>query len=314
MVPTLFRHFAAALPADAHFPDLRAIRLGGESVSRRDFELYRERFSTHAALLVTYNASEVSTVAWHALDGHSIVEGDVVPVGYAREDTEVRLLDDAGRPVGPGEAGQIGVRSRYMARGYWRRPDLTEERFRPDPQGGDERIYLSGDLGRFLPDGRLVQLGRTDTQVKVRGFRIEPAEVEGVLMDDPRVKEAAVVVRGSGDDGRLVAFLVPAAKPGPSVPDLRRRLRERLPAHMVPSAIVVLDQVGVHDPFLELGGSSLDATRIAARAQDVFGAEMPGAGLLAAPTISDMALTVVAWLAGSAPDGAGRLLGRPPMS
>jgi acyl carrier protein len=138
--------------------------------------------------------------------------------------------------------GEIAVRSRYLSPGYWRQPDLTQATFRPDPTGGPERLYLTGDLGRRLPDGCLVHLGRKDFQVKIRGFRVEVAEVEGALLSLPTIKEAVVVAREERPgEQRLVAYLVPTQRPAPTVSVLRRALAATLPDYMVPSAFVVVD-------------------------------------------------------------------------
>ena len=114
--------------------------------------------------------------------------------------------------------GEIAVKSRYLSPGYWRRPDLTEARFLPDPNGGDERIYFTGDLGRMSEDGCLEHRGRKDFQVKIRGFRIEVTEVETVFLEHPNVRESTVVAQEDRfGDKRLVAYLVPSRKPGPSI-------------------------------------------------------------------------------------------------
>src|SRR5207249_4371061 len=126
------------------------------------------------------------------------------------------LLDDAGEEVEPGDTGEIAVRSRYLAPGYWRKPELTRAVFLPDPTGGSARIYRTGDLGRMLPDGCLVHLGRKDLQVKSRGHRIEVAEIEMALLDLGAFKEVAVVAQPDRfGDQRLVAYLVPARQPPP---------------------------------------------------------------------------------------------------
>jgi len=193
-------------------------------------------------LLVTYGASEVSTGTWFLADEHTVIEGDVVPVGFARPDSDVLLLDDGERTISTGEVAEIAVRSRFLSRGYWRRPYLTARRFMPDPAGGGERVYLTGDLGRSLSDGALLQLGRKDAQAKVRGFLIESAEVESALMDDPVISEAAaIVLQDARGEGRLAAYVVPREPPGPSIEAIRRRLHGRLTPHMVPSFIAVLE-------------------------------------------------------------------------
>ena len=146
------------------------------------------------------------------------------------------------KPSAPDDIGEIAIRSRYLSPGYWRRPDLTAAAFRPDPAGGPERIYRTGDLGRRLPDGCLVHLGRKDFQVKIRGFRVEVAEVEGALLSLPTVQEAVVVAREDRPgDRRLVAYLVPTARPAPTVTALRQALAAVVPDYMVPAAYVLLD-------------------------------------------------------------------------
>ena len=134
----------------------------------------------------------------------------MVPVGYPVEDNEILLLNDDGEQVGFNDIGEIAAKSRYLSPGYWHRPDLTQAVFRPDPEGSDERIYRTGDLGHMLPDGCLVDLGRKDDQVKIRGYRVEVDEIEIALIEHPAIKEAVVVARADQrGDQRLVAYPVP---------------------------------------------------------------------------------------------------------
>jgi acyl carrier protein len=131
-----------------------------------------------------------------------------------------------------------------VARGYLNRPELTAEKFIPDPFSGraGARLYKTGDLARFLPDGSLEFLGRTDHQVKVRGFRIELAEIETVLGEHPLVREVAVIAREDAPgDKRIVAYIVPRTGHGPDISDLRNHLKRRLPDYMLPSVFVVLE-------------------------------------------------------------------------
>jgi acyl carrier protein len=165
-----------------------------------------------------------------------------VPVGYAVKDTEVLLLDDDGNQAGVNEVGEIAVRSRYLSPGYWRKPDLTQAAFSSNTNGGDLRVYRTGDLGRMMSDGCLVHLGRKDFQVKIRGHRIELAEIEMALFSLGAIKETVVVAREDRPgDKRLVAYLVARSNPAPTVSAVRRALVEKLPDHMIPSAFVFLD-------------------------------------------------------------------------
>jgi acyl-coenzyme A synthetase/AMP-(fatty) acid ligase len=152
------------------------------------------------------------------------------------------LLDDTGDAVGFDQIGEIAVKGRYLGCGYWRRPDLTQAAFLPDPEGGAKQVYRTGDLGIMLPDGCLVPLGRKDFQVKVRGYRVELAEVEIALLKLDSVKEAVVV--GQADphgEQRLVAYLVPGTQPVPPAGTLRRLLAQDMPDYMIPSAFVWLN-------------------------------------------------------------------------
>ena len=178
----------------------------------------------------------------YCIDKATPVPEGLVPVGYACEDLEVLLLDETGAEVGGHDIGEVVVKSRYLSPGYWRQPALTNAVFLPDPAGSSARLYRTGDLGRRQPDGCLLYLGRKDLQVKVRGHRIEVAEVELALLEHPAVKEVVVVARqDQPDTTRLVAYLVVRTQPAPSSSALRHFLTEKLPDYMVPSAFVTLE-------------------------------------------------------------------------
>ncbi|HEX2092034.1 MAG TPA: amino acid adenylation domain-containing protein, partial [Longimicrobiaceae bacterium] len=166
-----------------------------------------------------------------------------LPVGRPLANVEVYVLDRAMEPVPCGVVGELYIGGEGVARGYRHRPGLTAERYVPHPLTGDRgrRLYRTGDRVRWLEDGTLEFLGRTDRQVKVRGFRIEPAEVEAALVEHPGVADAVVVAREDEPGrSRLVGYVVPAAE-APSLPALRAFVGERLPGHMVPSAFVILE-------------------------------------------------------------------------
>ncbi|KAL1915185.1 uncharacterized protein VTP21DRAFT_7461 [Calcarisporiella thermophila] len=176
--------------------------------------------------------------------------GDIVPIGRPIANKRVYLLDSHGNPVPLGAVGELYIGGVGVARGYLNRPELTAERFLPDPFAGDAeaRMYKTGDLARYLPDGNLVYLGRNDQQVKIRGFRIELGEIEARLHEHPLVAEAVVVAIGEEANKRLVAYvtvksnLQPATEEADDVAKaLRSYLATRLPDYMVPTAFVRMD-------------------------------------------------------------------------
>ena len=169
-----------------------------------------------------------------------------VPIGRPVANTAIHLLGEDLRPVPPGAVGELGIAGVQVGRGYLDRPELTAERFIPDPWSGrpGARLYRTGDLARHLPDGAIEYLGRIDHQVKLRGFRIELGEIESALLGHPGVRDAAAMVRTMRQDApgdpRLVAYVVPE-RPGEELEGpLRSFLEKRLPAHMVPAAFVLL--------------------------------------------------------------------------
>ena len=165
------------------------------------------------------------------------------PIGWPIAGMAVHLLDPQGRPVADGQVGEIHIGGAGVGRGYRHRPDLTAQCFLPDPFSGDPdaRLYRTGDQGCRLPDGQISFRGRRDAQVKIRGHRIEPDEIAGILNQHPQVASCAVVARGGERDQRLVAYVLPAGPQAPTAEDLRALLARQLPDYMIPSGFVRLD-------------------------------------------------------------------------
>ncbi|MEV6973095.1 amino acid adenylation domain-containing protein [Kitasatospora sp. NPDC093806] len=179
------------------------------------------------------------------VDAYSWTPGpDGTPVGRVVRGSRAYVLDGSLRPAPDGATGELYVAGACLARGYLGRPDLTAERFLADPYGppGD-RMYRTGDLARRRPDGTLEFLGRADDQVKIRGFRIEPGEIATVLGGLPGVAQAVVIARPGPHGKRLLGYAVPAPGATPDPAALRAALAERLPEHMVPAAVLVLDEL-----------------------------------------------------------------------
>jgi acyl carrier protein len=179
------------------------------------------------------------TTIWSTVE--RVRAGDSITIGRPIANTRVYILDRDGEPAPIGVPGELWIGGDGVARGYHGRPDLTAERFVPDPFLAGGRMYRTGDLARWRADGRLEHLGRLDFQVKVRGFRIELGEVESAVLELESVREAVVVAHGDGaGDARLVAYVVWEGEEL-TASDARRLLRKRLPEYMVPSLFVGLD-------------------------------------------------------------------------
>jgi amino acid adenylation domain-containing protein len=219
---------------------LRQLFCGGEALSAETQNRLFERLPK-AELANLYGPTEISVDAtfWACRRGHP-----VVPIGVPPANVQVYVLDARRQPVPIGVPGELYVGGAGLAWGYLNNPALTAEKFVPDPLGGQRgaRLYRTGDLCRWLPDGALDFLGRVDHQVKIRGVRIEPGEIEAAVLRYPAVREALVVARAYGPgDKRLVAYVVPQQAGAAIEGELRRYLKAQLPEYMVPSAVVVLD-------------------------------------------------------------------------
>ena len=240
----LFRSMCRALAGARLLSDVRILRLSSEASYKSDIELYKQHFSPECQLFNGLSATEAGLICLNPIDFNSEFSGQDVPVGYPVEDREVLLLDDSGKEVGFNELGEIAIRSRYLSVGYWRQPELTERKFRPDPDNADQRIYFTGDLGLRLPDGSLIHKGRKDFRVKIRGYGVELAEVEKVLASHASVRQTVVVARNTeAGDARLVAYFTCTDSPAPTISELRDFLKTRLPDFMIPSAFVMLEAI-----------------------------------------------------------------------
>ena len=224
---------------------LRLILVGGESPSAEKLRLMRQRTRQPLVFVNAYGPTETTvTCCYHKIDLQSaqINKRQIIPIGTPLPNVYMYILDERLSPVPVGVRGEIYIGGIGVSRGYLNRPEITAEKFLPDPFCGQPgaRMYKTGDLGRYNEDGEILFIGRLDQQIKLRGFRIEPGEIEAVLQVQPQVKQAAVLVH---NNQRLVAYIVPSNKQVDTEQKLRKRLADTLPEYMVPEIYVFLDEL-----------------------------------------------------------------------
>ncbi len=225
---------------------LRLVIFGGEALDPQSLRPWFARHGDQSPRLVNmYGITETTVhVTYHPLTADDLEAGSRSPIGRPIPDLQMYVLDAHRQPVPVGVPGELYVGGGGVARGYLNRPELTAERFIPHPFEADAqtRLYKTGDLARYRPDGSVEYLGRIDQQVKIRGFRIELGEIEAALLLHPDVREAVVLARDDRPgDVRLVAYVVPAHGKSPGAGELRRAMALHIPEYMIPAAFVRMD-------------------------------------------------------------------------
>jgi len=228
----------------------------------------RQLLPEGSAIINEYGPTEatIAAVRWNC---NPSFNGDLLPIGLPMNNVRIYILDSHMLPVPLGTMGEIYIGGVGVARGYLNRPELTSSVFLPDPfaGGNDARMYKTGDLARYLPDGNIIILGRNDHQVKIRGFRIELGEIEARLVDHPLVDKAVVITIGEGYDKKLVGYVV--AKPDDNLMDtLRSHLKSCVPEYMIPAAIVRLDSLPLNP------NGKLDPKALPSPDSDAFARQM----------------------------------------
>ena len=227
---------------DQRFPSVRLVHIGGDAIFRADVAACRRVFP-NALIAVGLGTSEAGRLTDFLIDGGTALGDEVMPLGLPAPGLRLLLLSDDGAEVAHGDVGEIAVQSRHLAAGYWRRPDLTAERFRCLDASGNEPAYFTGDLGRLRDDGLLQHMGRKDHALKIRGYQVYPSEIEAILRGVTGVREACVTAHILPEGAqRLVAYLVVERRSFPGVAALRSQLAG-LPNHMKPQNYVFVDSM-----------------------------------------------------------------------
>jgi amino acid adenylation domain-containing protein len=245
---SFFRQFITSLPDNEMklFPDLRSVHAGGETLHPQDVINWQKYFSENSNFYYSLASTEAGSITKVFYRTNSKVNEDLLSVGFLFDPMKLSILDENDQPVPDNTIGQISLQSPALLRGYWRRPELNQRIFIPDPSDPTKQLFLSGDMGRILPDGELEFLGRKDNQIKIRGFRIDTAEVETALYKHPAVKN--VFVTGWSDKDKmtepiLVAYLSLKKGKDLSVSDLRTFMADNLPEYMLPTRYLILQEL-----------------------------------------------------------------------
>ena len=254
--PTSFREFAESFGANQPLHQLRLIRLSGAPITERDFKLYQTNFPAETLLNITMGSTELRGICSAVLDRNYVFPTDGAPVGYARPGKQVLILDEFGREVEIGQVGEIAVRSKHADGEYWQPSMRGKKPIQLATDMDEERLYLTGDLGKKLDDGFVIHLGRKDFMVKIRGYRVDLSEIERTLLAHPQLIAAAVVAWDrESEDKPLTAYVVALESNAPTVNQLRRFLSEKLADYMMPRAFVFLQS-------LPLTNGKLDRTAL----------------------------------------------------
>ena len=229
-----------------HFPRLKILVVGAELIQTQDVRLWQSLISPQTILGCLFASSEAAIITFNTIYPDVELSQGILPVGFPLPQKEILIVDEERRPLPQGQTGEIAIRSEYLAHGYWNKPDLTNAVFQNDPHDPSKRIFYSSDLGRILPNGMLEHLGRKDSYAKIRAYSVDLLEVEQAIYDLQDVKHVvvqALPARHDPDQKQLVAYLVVGAQHARNSVQMRKALAGKLPAYMIPSHFVFLDEM-----------------------------------------------------------------------
>lgn len=344
MTGTAFRQVFAGKAQPKKMRKIRLAMIGGEMIHKEDHEIFKAWFPKTALQRVGGGATEVLLIASCYLDHKSTGFQTHMPMGYVFDPITVQIWDDQDQVLPANEIGEVIVRGNSVAQGYWNR-DPSSGGFFPDPDNPNQSAYRMGDLGYLSDDGLLFLTGRKDQMVKVRGYRVEIAEVEMQLRHVEGVRQVVVVaVPHQMRSSRLIAYIEPDIQNVPSIQSIQSSLLEKLPEYMLPSRYIFLNQlpinasgkidrlalpepgsdrpdldtpyakpgnsmekelaaiwsevlgieeIGIDDDFVQLGGDSLAAAQIFMMAEEFVNLKFPPAILINSPTIRQLAAKMV---------------------
>ena len=240
-IVTGFREFLVNLKEEDYFDQMRIVTLVGEAMTREDVSLFDRHFPRSCTLKHYYGATEQIQITEFTIDRESLPDDrSAVPIGYPVNGVQVELVDDRLQPVPDGEVGEIAVRSRFLSPGYLADPARTARTWIGT---GARRMYLTGDVARAGKDGCLFHLGRKDEQIKVRGHRILPSQIENVVVQHPLIQQAVVTRFDEAGDPKLACYYVAEQGQDPGQREVRQFLASRLAGYMMPNVFLAMESL-----------------------------------------------------------------------
>ncbi len=246
--PSTFRYMLKLGEKKHKFSRVRAVNLGGEVVHKSDVDLFRQHFPENSILVNTLGMTETGVVARYIVDHRIKIKSNYLPAGTPIGEKKILLVDQDHQPVETGQVGEILVVSRYLAPGYWKQDELNAEKFGADSQDPAMRIFYTGDLGKIHPNGFLEYYGRKDSQIKIRGFRVDLSEIESVLHQHPAIRNAAVTAHDNAEisaEKILVAYIELENMAAVTKKEIRAFLSLHLPDYMLPGIIIFLKNLPI---------------------------------------------------------------------
>lgn len=245
MTIPLFRRLLKTVPEKEALSTIRVIAAGGDAMHRADLDLFKQFFPDKCNLVNMYGAMESPSALYYVAGRDTLIDGEVVPLGYPSMEDSVVLIRNGVQQRAHSVVGEIAIKGDFVAPGYWNNEDEIYKRYVNGKGNQKKRMYMTGDLGRTLPDGSIEYVARLDHQVKIRGFRVELGEIEAVVAEHPSVKEVIVIADDTlGDEKELIVYYVPhEGREKITAKEIREHLLSNIPDYMVPRYLVNMDSL-----------------------------------------------------------------------
>jgi surfactin family lipopeptide synthetase A len=239
----LLRYLISSLPKNSFFPDMRCLILVGDVIFRHDIERFKPFFKKSTLLFNDLSSSETGLLCRKRFNFSTRLDEEMIPVGHPVEDKEVIILDDRMKKLPNGHTGQIAVRMKMEFKGYWNLPELSANKIIADAEHPGQKIYLSGDLGKFRDDGQLLYMGRLDHRVKILEYSVELSAIESAIVALGNVRSVAVTaLAAKSGEKYLVAYYTTQGSEAIPASAIRQKLAQTLPGYMIPSYFIHMDQ------------------------------------------------------------------------